>query len=122
MYSIVIQCFYRLYAIKSYYKIMAVIPCAINISLLLIYFIHSSSYILTCPSLYPCPHDFGFCICESQACLDSESQMMSSLFIFLFISCSALHQKSALFSGGLSPCLRLTSCRKGLTFSSSCSS
>ena len=30
MYSIVIQYFYRLYAIKNYYKIMAIIPRAVN--------------------------------------------------------------------------------------------
>ena len=30
VYSTVIQCFYRLYSIKSYYKIMAIIPCKIQ--------------------------------------------------------------------------------------------
>ena len=40
--------FYRLYSIKSYYKIMAVIiyPVLNNISLLLAYFIQSSLYLL----------------------------------------------------------------------------
>ena len=63
-----------------------------------------------------------------QACLDSGSQMVSSLFIFLYISCSALHQMSAspnvnqMLSDDLSPCLGLICCRKWLIFSSSCSS
>ena len=30
VYSIVIQCFYRLYSIKSYYRIIAINPCAIQ--------------------------------------------------------------------------------------------
>ena len=30
MYSTVIQSFYRLYSIKSYYKIMAIISCALQ--------------------------------------------------------------------------------------------
>ena len=51
-------------------------------------------------------------------CLDSGSQLMSSLLIFLCLSSFALHQMSALFSGGLSPCLRFRLCRKGLTSSS----
>ena len=44
MYSTVILNFCRLYSIKSYYKILAIVPVLYNVSLLLIYFTHSSLY------------------------------------------------------------------------------
>ena len=53
----VIQYFYTLYFIKCYYKIMAVISCAVHASLLLICFTHNFVCLnlmpLTRPSLLP---------------------------------------------------------------------
>ena len=43
VYSVVIQYFYRKHSIKSYYKLVAIILYAINVSL---YFIHSNLYLL----------------------------------------------------------------------------
>ena len=39
--TVVIEDFYRLYSIYSYYKILAIFPVLYNIILLLLYFIHS---------------------------------------------------------------------------------
>ena len=73
-YSIVIQNFYRLHSIESYYKIMAMIPCAcIHTSFLLIYFIHNSLYLLIpypylAPPAFALPTSknyFDFYSCES---------------------------------------------------------
>ena len=47
MYNIVIQCFYRLYSIDSYYKILAIFYMLYNMSLYIIYFKYNSLYLLT---------------------------------------------------------------------------
>lgn len=47
--------FYRLYSVKSYYKIMASIPSATQYILLLIYFICNSLYLLIPSPILPLP-------------------------------------------------------------------
>ena len=58
MYSIVIQYFYRLYSIQSYYKIMAIIPCAVFFVAYLFYtqqFVSLNPITVICPSPSPFP-------------------------------------------------------------------
>ena len=56
VYNIVIHNFERLYSIYTYDKILAVFPVLYNISLWLIYFIHSNLYLLIiCPYFIPPP-------------------------------------------------------------------
>ena len=71
VYSIVIQYFFRLCSILGYCKIIDTTPWLYSISLLSIYFICSSLYLLIpylcVPPFFPLcfgDHKFVFCICE----------------------------------------------------------
>ena len=73
MYNKMIPYLYRLYFTQSYSKILAIFPVLYNISLPILYLIHSGLCLLTlypylAPSPIPLPtgnHYFVLCICES---------------------------------------------------------
>ena len=54
VYSILIQYFYRSYSIKSYYKIMAIIPCAIQY-ILVAYLFYTQQFVSVNPIPLICP-------------------------------------------------------------------
>ena len=76
MYNIVIQNFYILYSIYSYYKILAIFSVLYNISLQLIYYIHSSLYFLIPPPILLLP--------PSLPTLVTTSLFLISVTLFLF--------------------------------------
>ena len=73
MYTVMIHYFCRLHIIISYHRIMAILPVLCNISLLLMYFIHNSLYLIIPYPYFVPPHflfpfvnyKFVFCVCES---------------------------------------------------------
>ena len=92
MYSIVIQYFYILYFIKSYYKLMAIMPCVIYIYI----YIHTHTHTYTCClsilhilAFISYAHTLNFLHLISFSSLGTAS--LFSISVSLFLSCIYTH-------------------------------